>query len=356
MNTSAKTIILVAPKDMGISDLISKNLSYCGFKVIKYERPEFKYKNILERLINFFRKLIFKDFSYKSKMQDIKGQALLLEFLHQNKQIDYTLTIRPDMFSDDFLKFLKTISHKNIGYQWDGLDRFPNIFSKIHFFDTFFVFDPMDIQKYPQYNLNLITNFYFDFIQKSKNLLSKNSDTTTAYFVGSHLNQRTPILVKILKDLSQSNINPLFFIAGISGQAQKQSEYQPYLINFLDKNISFEENLDNVEAADILIDVLNDVHGGLSFRAFEAIYYAKKLITNNINIINYDFYNDNNILIWSHQTTVEDIKKFVNKPYQPLSEHIMHKYSFSNWINYILGIYPNTPLNEGYQINNNQLK
>lgn len=350
---ATKSIILVAPKDMGISDLISKNLSYCGFKVIKYERPAFKYKNSLERLTNFFRKLIFKDFSYKSKVQDQQGKEMLLEFLHQNQHIDYILTIRPDMFSDEFLDFLKKIGNKNIGYQWDGLDRFPTVFSKIHFFDTFFVFDPMDIQKYPQYNLNFITNFYFDFIQRNQTLPSKYKNTFTAYFVGSHLNQRTPILIKILDCLSQSNIKPLFFIAGISGQIHKQNEYQHYLINFLDKNISFEENLANVEAADILIDILNDVHGGLSFRAFEAIYYTKKLITNNINIINYDFYNDNNILVWTHQSTVEDIKNFLNKPYQPLSEHIIHRYSFSNWIKYILGIHPNIPLNEGYQINNN---
>lgn len=340
VNSAAKTIILVAPQDMGISDLIAKNLSHCGFTVIKYERPAFQYKNFFERMVNFFRKLIFRDFSYKAKNQDREGKAMLLDFLHQHKQIDYMLTIRPDMFSDEFLSFLQEISNKKIGYQWDGLDRFPDVFSKIHFFDNFFVFDPADIQKYHQYDLQLITNFYFDYTQKNQKTSQDENKPPKAYFVGSHLDQRTPTLLKMLNCLHQSDIEPMFLIAGISGQQHKQSEYKPYSVTFLDKNISFEENLANVESADIVVDILNDVHGGLSFRAFEALYYTKKLITNNTNITQYDFYDDHNILIWTDHITPEEIQSFLKKPYRSPNQEIIYKYSFTNWIHYMLGIRP----------------
>lgn len=210
MNSSVKTIILVAPQDMGISDLIAKNLTHCGFTVIKYERPAFRYKNLFERVINFFRKLLFRDFSYKAKIQDQAGKTMLLDFLHQHKQIDYSLTIRPDMFSDEFLSFLQEISNKKIGYQWDGLERFPDVFSKICFFDDFFVFDPADIQKYHQYDLHLITNFYFDYIQKNQKANQNKNGLPKAYFVGSHLDQRTPTLLKMLNCLNQSGVETIF--------------------------------------------------------------------------------------------------------------------------------------------------
>lgn len=138
-------------------------------------------------------------------------------------------------------------------------------------------------------------------------------------------------------------------IAGISGQQNKQNEYKPYSVTFLDKNITFEENLANVESTDIVVDILNDVHGGLSFRAFEALYYAKKLITNNANIAQYDFFDEHNILIWTTDTSTEQILAFLNKPYQKPSEEIIYKYSFTNWIHYMFGIHPHIALNNCLQ-------
>ncbi|VEG13281.1 hypothetical protein [Moraxella cuniculi] len=339
MNISGKTILLVAPEDMGLNALIAKNLSFCGFEVISYEHPQFKYKNLYERLVNFFRKFILNDFSYKSKMRDLEGQNMLLEISQQNKHINYTLIIRPDLCSDNFLSIIKGISSKTIGYQWDGLDRFPDVFAKLHFFDNFFVFDPMDIHQYSQYNLCLITNFYFDYVKKAQDLVQDNNSPIIAYFIGSHLDQRTPIVLQMLNCFCKVGIEPLFMIAGLHDH-NKQTAYQGYPVTFLANYISFEENLTNVQSADIIVDILNDIHGGLSFRAFEALYYDKKLITNNVNIAQYDFFDEHNILIWNIETSVEELRAFLNKPYRNPDNQIIYKYSFTNWIRYMLGIDP----------------
>lgn len=338
VNSAAKTIILVAPQDMGISDLIAKNLSHCGFTVIKYERPAFQYKNFFERMVNFFRKYLLRDFQYKIRQQDKIGMSLITKQLNNTKKADYLFVIRPDKFSDELLTYLSKSSVTRVAYQWDSLNRFKGIFSKIQFFDTFFAFDPIDIGRYPQYNLRLVTNFYFDYMPNQS--LVRHNNLPIAYFVGTHIACRVPTVVKMLDQFEQVGITPLFLIAGVSAQKQKQSSYKSRPVTFLENNISLEENLKNIETSDIIIDILNNANGGISFRAFEALYYTKKLITNNTNITQYDFYDDHNILIWTDHITPEEIQSFLKKPYRSPNQEIIYKYSFTNWIHYMLGIHP----------------
>ena len=80
-----------------------------------------------------------------------------------------------------------------------------------------------------------------------------------------------------------------------------------------------------------------DVHNGLSFRFFEALYYQKKLITNNTDIINYEFYNPNNIMIIDYNNyTQASILEFLDKEYVNIDSEIINKYSFDNWLKRIL--------------------
>ena len=88
-----------------------------------------------------------------------------------------------------------------------------------------------------------------------------------------------------------------------------------------------------------MIDFVNNIHSGLSFRIFESIFYQKKLITNNAEITNYDIYHEDNIFIWDGKNIdFESLKSFLEKPYHILPSDIANKYSFKNWYSLILGI------------------
>ena len=101
----------------------------------------------------------------------------------------------------------------------------------------------------------------------------------------------------------------------------------------------FQDNLKAVHKAKALIDFVTSDHTGLSFRVFEALGYGKKLITTNVEVAHYDFYHPNNIFIWDGQD-LEGIEAFMRKPYMPIDPDIKEKYSFSNWIRYILNLEP----------------
>ncbi|SDE27655.1 hypothetical protein SAMN05421544_10631 [Riemerella columbipharyngis] len=62
------------------------------------------------------------------------------------------------------------------------------------------------------------------------------------------------------------------------------------------------------------------------------------MITNNLSIRNYDFYNPNNIFIIENKK-LEGLEDFLMKKYE-VNQEIKEKYSFSNWIKYVLDIKP----------------
>jgi hypothetical protein len=60
----------------------------------------------------------------------------------------------------------------------------------------------------------------------------------------------------------------------------------------------------------------------------------KKLITTNPDIINYDFYNPNNIQVIDGENIRFDAK-FFNVPYEPIPEMIYNKYTLSDWVDVV---------------------
>ena len=80
----------------------------------------------------------------------------------------------------------------------------------------------------------------------------------------------------------------------------------------------------------ILVDLYQKGQTGLSQRAVEALLNKKKLITDNENIKNYDFYRENNIFVLNESNLCE-IKEFLEKPYVEVDTDILEQYSFDAW-------------------------
>ncbi len=88
--------------------------------------------------------------------------------------------------------------------------------------------------------------------------------------------------------------------------------------------------IEKMKEAEILIDLVRQNQTGLSFRIFEAMALHKKIITNNTTIKDYDFYNENNILVIDNEN-ITIPETFLNSEYQPLSEELYQKYTLDNF-------------------------
>lgn len=327
MDFKDKTIILAVPNHFGLPEVFQKNLEFLGFKVFLVQHDNRKIKlSLRQSAIHFFRKNFKKNKTFKAKLTAHKKENPQLAFLEKIEKVDYSLVIRPDLFSDNVLALIKKKANLSTAFQWDGMSRFPLVKKRVQYFDKFFVFDKDDTFSFPE--TIHINNFYFDHLIENIKIEQE------VFFVGTFMKDRINDLVKLAKIFQEiglkTNINIVFC-------REKQIEkYANSSINFRKKEMTFEEGIKNSKASSIILDFQNSFHKGLSFRTFEAIGYQKKLITNNPLVKNYDFFNENNIFVINNN--LSELKEFIEKKHVPLSIEIVEKYSFTTWINSILSI------------------
>jgi len=101
-----------------------------------------------------------------------------------------------------------------------------------------------------------------------------------------------------------------------------------------DRVLSYPEYCGRIRQCGILLDICQPGQRALTMRVVESVYYSKKLITNNADIINYDFYHPNNIMLLPDdvgQLTEESIRRFLKLPFVPYPESILDAYDMSHW-------------------------
>lgn len=336
----AQTILLAVANIYGFPDEMEKAFIKQGFNVINIspfshdKLAKIHYPNIWARLETKFRQLILRDKNAKFELLTRLAIRKINKQLKQHQKIDYALFIRPDFFSVDLIEYVKQICPRTIAYQWDGMTRYAGIDDYIPLFERFFVFDPSDTQNPKYAHLLPTTNFYFEKQPENNNTNGK------MYFVGAHQTKRQNMIIQFAEYAQQKQWN-LDFSLYVWDKTQEQNIRQQYpqSIQFIEHISPFADNLHRVLQSSVLVDFLDNVHHGLSFRSFEALGYRKKLITTNAQIAHYDFYHPHNIYIWDGEH-FDGIEEFLVTPYHELSPEIYEKYSFGNWIRYVLNIEP----------------
>jgi hypothetical protein len=332
-----KKIILAIPSDVKLYQCFTENLQKLGFEVFLLKTIEkYKYKNLFERTKNIIWKTLFNNKEYKKKLILKHQSELFLRELQTFPKADYSLTIRVDLFNKKVIKKIKELSLNNYAYQWDGFSRFREAASLISLFSKFYVFDKNDLnQKDKTYPT---TNFYFDCYDS---LFENKTVEYDVFYIGSY-DKRIEKLIPICEALYNKGYTLKVILCCTP---RKELKKYPY-ITFIKERLSYYENLQMVAKCKCIIDLNHDtLHSGLSFRTFEALGYNKKLITTNLIVKNYDFYDDKNILTINENCDYNYIDTFLNSIYTDIDPKIKHKYSFTNWLKYTLEIEGNTPIN-----------
>ena len=88
--------------------------------------------------------------------------------------------------------------------------------------------------------------------------------------------------------------------------------------------------IEELKRSRILCDVNQNGQSGLTLRVLESLFFQKKLITNNENIYNYDFFKESNILVINESISREKIEKFLSIPFEPYNVNVLKKYEVTN--------------------------
>jgi hypothetical protein len=218
---------------------------------------------------------------------------------------DYELIIVGDQ-NPDFLKYIeKKVTNRTtklVLYYWNPLkNKQPFAVSKRW---EAWSFDKNDCEKYAlKYNP---APYFMSKIEEHKIVY----DTI---FVGFDKG-RELIVRKLEEDLEKQGLKTYFKI-----------------IHNDKERLSYNEILTLIAQSKAIVEIVQEGQSGITQRAMESVFLDKKLITNNINIKNYDFYNSENIFIWNKNNTAQ-IAKFIHSPYKKVDENIVNQYTFSAWV------------------------
>lgn len=171
--------------------------------------------------------------------------------------------------------------------------------------DKIWSFDKNDVAKY---HLSFNTPFY------TKNKFSPwKSDTLyDVVFVGASKRRKTEIET-VLEVCKNSNLKTKFHIIS---RKEDYIDYQDYI-----------QLINNSRA---ILDIVNQGQRGLTLRVMEAMFMSKKLITNNVDVVNYDFYHPNNIYVLGRDTY--SLKQFMELPFHSYTAKTINYYGVDEWI------------------------
>lgn len=214
-------------------------------------------------------------------------------------------------YNEVFSYWVKKINPycKTILWIWNPINSRHIRFFKDKNLDEIYTYNEKEASKYGiKYN----TQFYNKEF-KEKILQINDSEKYDIVFLGRNKNRKS-IIDNFEKEIEKYGLKTNFKI-----------------IENDEKEISYYEYLNLINRSKAILDIVNDVHQGLTLRAMETIFLNKKLVTNNLEVMNHKFYNKDNFFILGVDN-IENIVEFINSPYKNIDSTIINYYEFEKWL------------------------
>jgi hypothetical protein len=313
-------ITIISLDNWGFNKHIKEVLEEKGHIVnhIDFNKFVFIYPNFLYKIYNFILKGLFK----KNLKTMFFGKKIIEKLQELDEFQDVILTIKGDFIDPEYVLELKKYCVKTIAFFNDNTARCPKIIRVIPHFDEVFSFEKTDCKKYnikfaPNWIYNSITTTETSFDYQVFNISSKD--------------KRLPIISRIIQELKSENIEYKILIYDKKHKGGKSN------IEYITKHLPLSDVNKYIKKSQVLLDVNRNGQEGLTFRVFESLGLHKKLITTNADIVNYDFYNPNNILVIDEKKPVIPVS-FFETNYEEIPYEIYEKYTLKGWTEKILNV------------------
>ena len=335
MNLKNKEVLFSIQEHQLLQDDIKQNI----LNILNSETKELKIIN--GEFNGGDKKIFYKLFNSINKRIKIKKiEEIFIKYQKQRKRnglkkygrVDYILFISGISYSKDFLILLKEAypKAKMILFLWDKLE-YSAFKGKEECFDYIFSYDRIDCL---ENDFIFRPTFYVD--KCLENIPSKKE--YDFYYIGVLRDEKRYQYVKWLKDYLEENKLKIFLklytgkITGIENLKQYLPlKYDEDLITT--KGISYNENIEILKNSNVVLDLKYKDQKGLTLRCYEAIATETKIITDNEDIVNYDFYNENNIKVIKN---IEDVKniplEFFKTPAEKIDDKTKERYSIKGFL------------------------
>lgn len=188
-----------------------------------------------------------------------------------------------------------------------------------------------------KYNMSYNSTYYFE--EKASDMLKnkKNDDCdrkrktkeeieTDIVFVGADKG-RYGKLMKLKGQAEKAGLKTDFRIIR-DASSNASGEYS--------SRLNYEEVIRLIKKSRVVLEILQKGQTGLSLRTMEAIFYEKKLITDNSTIQNEEFYDDRTVLILDGRENEENFSnnlyRFIRENDAKFGHEYIDYYDFKNWL------------------------
>ncbi|MBP3564104.1 MAG: LPS biosynthesis protein [Alistipes sp.] len=316
-NLAGKKVLLFSPygctKHYGQAIMVE--LQKRGAYVDEYdERPS---QNALMKIvIRLFKKTVPQIFN--NYIKNVIKQ-------NENKDYDYILICRGEAFTTYSIETLRNAypRAKVVLYLWDVMHncKMKDVLDSC---DKCMSFDPVDAS---ENNIGFRPTFFVDDYLSVK---ETNNFMYDVEFICTLYHPRHKMIKELRRQFEQHNIRffTYLYVPGIIRYIQESLFHFPFY-SFKEISltpISITGTIDILNKTKCILDVNPPYQTSLSTRAHEAMAARRKYITTNKHIKDYEYYNPNNVLVVDINNPIIP-KEFLETPFEPVSEHIMHKYS-----------------------------
>ncbi len=329
-----KTILIIMPKFYSYQTKMREDLEARGAFVKFYdEEPEKTQYLILKNLEKLFKKKnIFEKFNKQLAERIIAEQPA--------DGYDFLLVIRGNIMTPDIVNTIKEKALKSgaktVYYAWDSFENMRHKGELGKVFDYRATFDSVDAKNDPDYEL--LPLFYSDDFDADK--LQQPEEYKYDYVSVSAF---FPFRYKYFKAFKDANPDKKLclkiYLPKNVYRGKKLTD--PKLVKDLDMDIISFEPFSPAQIRDLclqskaVLDLAHEQQQGLTMRTMETLGIKRKLVTNNVHLKEYEFYNETNDYVWDGENFVFPGDEWLDKPYVE-NEEVRRKYSIHSWLDNLL--------------------
>ncbi|MGC6387334.1 hypothetical protein ACMV8I_06645 [Ewingella sp. S1.OA.A_B6] len=322
--------LFICPRFFGYENEISEALHRAGYDVTYFDEKPYN---------NFFFKVLLRVWKNNFLVKKIINNYFAKLLNSAPEKVDIIIVLKGESLTENIVKSIRAKYKKTkmVFYAWDSIVNYPQVQDYLYLFDKKYTFDDRDINKFK--NLEHLPLFFSPEFSKVnvQESHARVSPKKRIAFLGSVHSDRYVLLGKIYQKYKHtfeldfvlyfpSIVMLLGFIA-----TNIKNVFRYKLYSFTIHSRSKKEVVCLFKNADAILDIQHPGQSGLTMRTLECLPLQIKMITTNIEIKNYEFYNEcNYFFLDRNELTLSS--EFFAKEFQPTDPNVINKYSVDYWV------------------------
>lgn len=301
-------------------------LLHSGSELIQEAINNCKYKDEIVLINPTLNSKILRGIRKAHNRTNLRSKKIWVDYLLKkqrliNSKLDIVIVFDAPLWIDNIAYIRERFSNaKIIFWFWNIIKDKTKINQIKRNCNSVFIFDENEAKKY-----QMKYHPQFHWITKTSDDKIKND----IFFVGRNKG-RLFLLENFYDKCMQEELEVKYHVV-----KDRKNDFSE-VFDLKSQSMVYEEVIKEVKQSKCILDINQDGQAGLTLRALEALFLKKKLITNNKDIVNYDFYRANNIQFLNENNISID-KEFINGKFSNIDNEIIEKYTVDHWLDTLMG-------------------